>query len=155
MGVEGDLPLQGRYGFRMATPYTQPFRSPPRKAEPSALLRQNKNLVSRGIFPYRDGTGFVWLRHILNPFDPHPAKQSLLLCFDKIRIWCRGWGSNPRPQLYECCALPLSYPDVGMTTLAFLLLCLNMLLKLLIYVRVRKRGDRHYYQQAHQEQHHP
>jgi len=19
--------------------------------------------------------------------------------------WCQGWESNPRPQLYECCAL--------------------------------------------------
>src|SRR3989344_434277 len=25
-------------------------------------------------------------------------------------IICRGWGTIPRPQRYECCALPLSYP---------------------------------------------
>lgn len=24
---------------------------------------------------------------------------------------CQGWGSNPRPTVYDTVALPLSYPD--------------------------------------------
>ena len=27
--------------------------------------------------------------------------------------WYQGWGSNPQPQRYECCAPPLSYPGLS------------------------------------------
>ena len=46
-----------------------------------------------------------------NLFEPHIQSGGLYVPSSKIlRILCRGWGSNPRPQAYESCALPAELP---------------------------------------------
>ena len=73
---------------------------------PSEMTTFLKNIGSNHILRNRE---FVFTPKIEYEITAERSEAaSSGLPFSKV---CRGWGLNPRPQLYECCALPLSYPD--------------------------------------------